>query len=212
MGDSAGRPSTFETIGLDIDAAIIEFRRQIPDLEEIVLWGLCDAASAAMMFGAQSHHVKGIVALNPWVRNDTTLAKSIVKHYYPRRLVQRDFWAKFLAGRVRVRDTLLSVVADLRQAQLGGAKPEADFITRMRHGLMAFPGRTLIILSGNDLVAKEFIEVATMDPRWKLALANSRIERVEIPDADHTFSNAQSRLAVEQCTLSWLASWPLAAP
>src|SRR5262249_52771049 len=45
MGDSEGEFTGFEAIDLDIAAAIDAFVARCPSLREIVLWGLCDAAS-----------------------------------------------------------------------------------------------------------------------------------------------------------------------
>ena len=44
MGDSTGDVRPFDDINDDIAAAIDEFFRQVPGLERVVLWGLCDGA------------------------------------------------------------------------------------------------------------------------------------------------------------------------
>jgi len=207
MGDSGGLPRTFEAIDSDIASAVSTFLRLLPTLREIVLWGLCDAASAALMYGVLDARIKGLVALNPWVRSDETLAKSRVKYYYPRRLLQRDFWTKLLTGNVGVKPALVAFVANLRQAGRRETKSQDHFITRMRRGLRDFSGPVLLILSGNDLTAKEFHEAASADPIWTLSLKRPNVEHVHLPDADHTFSDSESRGAVEYHTLRWLNSW-----
>ena len=63
LGDSDGEPHTFETIDADIRAAIDAFTRLRPGLERVVVWGLCDAASAALFYGATDHRV-GFKAYN----------------------------------------------------------------------------------------------------------------------------------------------------
>lgn len=50
MGDSTGDLRDFETVNDDIAAAIGVFRQQCPDVAKIVLWGLCDAASASLIY------------------------------------------------------------------------------------------------------------------------------------------------------------------
>src|SRR6185295_1875345 len=48
MGDSTGAARTFEDCGPDIAAAIDALRANCPAVARVVLWGLCDAASASL--------------------------------------------------------------------------------------------------------------------------------------------------------------------
>lgn len=207
MGDSEGTPREFDAIDADINAAITAFRRALPDVQDVVLWGLCDGASAAIMFGASHPSVKGMIVLNPWVRSATTLARAHVWQYYPQRFKEREFWAKLFSGRIRIGETVGSLFSNLRRTRRDHSEPAADFTIRMRRGLANFPGRTLLVLSGNDLVARELVEIAAIDPQWEHTLASDRIQRITIPDADHTFSRIHSQRAVEEHTLECLASW-----
>ena len=207
MGDSSGSPRTFESVEADLGAAVAAFQREVPELDEIVLWGLCDGASAVMMFGASGKPVHGMIVLNPWVRSMATLARSHIRHYYPRRLAQRSFWIKVLAGDIRIGEAIASLVQNISGLRRPNASSAPHFIDGMRRGFAAFPGRVLIVLSGDDLTAREFLEVVNMDPQWQETLSAARVDRVDIPDADHTFSRFSSRQNVEQTTLSWLASW-----
>ena len=50
MGDSTGELRDFEEVNEDIGAAINAFQAHCPQLERIVLWGLCDAASASLLY------------------------------------------------------------------------------------------------------------------------------------------------------------------
>ena len=68
MGDSEGEPRGFERIDDDIRAAMKEFFMQMPELREVVIWGLCDAAAAAALYVATDERVCGLVLFNPWVR------------------------------------------------------------------------------------------------------------------------------------------------
>ena len=48
MGDSEGSHPGFEHVGPDIEAAIDLLCARAPSVREIILWTLCDAASAAL--------------------------------------------------------------------------------------------------------------------------------------------------------------------
>jgi exosortase A-associated hydrolase 1 len=50
MGDSDGEERDFESIREDIRAALDAFTEAVPGMRDIVLWGLCDGASAAAMY------------------------------------------------------------------------------------------------------------------------------------------------------------------
>jgi hypothetical protein len=75
-----------------------------------------------------------------------------------------------------------------------------------------FGGRTMLVLSGRDLTAKEFVEYVTRDEKWRAAFDHGRLDKYELATADHTFSDAQSRSAVENATLDWLGKWMRVMP
>jgi hypothetical protein len=74
----------------------------------------------------------------------------------------------------------------------------------MAAGWKRFRGETLLILSGRDYTAREFIEYASADPAWSGLLGAGNVRRVDLPQADHTFSTAAWRAEVENETLRWL--------
>ncbi len=76
MGDSDGAFQGFEAIDQDIAAAIDAFQAAEAGLERVVLWGLCDGASAAAFYGHQDPRVAGLILVNPWVRSEATQAEA----------------------------------------------------------------------------------------------------------------------------------------
>ena len=57
MGDSSGTFPGFEAIDDDIAAAIDVFIREEPYIENVVLWGLCDGASASMFYAPRDRRL-----------------------------------------------------------------------------------------------------------------------------------------------------------
>lgn len=102
MGDSTGAQRSLEEIEPDVGAAIDALRAARPAVRRVVLWGLCGGASAALLYWrlTQDPRVQGMVLVNPWVRSEATLARTHLKHYYLKRLGQRDFWSKLFSGKV----------------------------------------------------------------------------------------------------------------
>ena len=209
MGDSTGEPRTFEEVVPDIAAAANEFQRVCPSLRKIVLWGLCDAASAALLYwkSTRDARVAGLVLLNPWVRSEQSLARTHVKHYYGQRLLEPDFWSKLLRGQLNVGHSLAEFARSLSSARSHGGSRAADASTyqeRMAAGLATFPGPVLLILSGRDLTAKEFLDHVRSDASWRGLIERDNLESRDLPEADHTFSTAQWRERVESLTLDWI--------
>src|SRR3954467_9038475 len=91
MGDSSGEARTFERSAEDIRSAIDGLMGSVPALQEVVIWGLCDAASAALFYAYTDVRVAGIVLLNPWVRTEQGLARAELRHYYVARVFQVSF-------------------------------------------------------------------------------------------------------------------------
>jgi len=125
MGDSAGDRRPFEDLGDDVRAASTALLLAVPAVHGVVLWGLCDGASAALLSLRQGPdaRVAGLCLVNPWVRSAASLAKTQVKHYYWQRLQERSFWAKLLSGRVAVA-AARDLASNLRLAL--GAAHKAD--------------------------------------------------------------------------------------
>lgn len=208
MGDSGGEFPGFEAIGPDIAAAVDRLLAAVPGVHAVALWGLCDAASAALLYAHADRRIEGLVLANPWVRNGATLARARLRHYYLRRLASPDFWRKLLTGRVRPAAAAADLAGNLR-AGAAGDGGAAGFVERMRAGLAAFHGPVLLFLSGNDLTAAEFDAVAA-GPAWRPLLGQPRVSRRLVAGATHTFSSAAWREEVAGGTLEWLRALPAA--
>ena len=202
MGDSTGEPRTFENVGDDLRAAVDHFLSEVPEVAEVAIWGLCDAASATLFYAHQDPRVTGIVLLNPWVRSAQGEARTYLKHYYLRHAFSAAPWAKLLRGEFDLAASAMSFVRNLRNAGAAGthALPE-----RMAEGLARFKGQVLLILSGNDLTAKEFSDVSASSKRWRRLLESPRVAQHRLADANHSFSRRDWRDQVARWTSSWLS-------
>lgn len=210
MGDSTGEQRDFEAVTPDIRAAIDTLQAACPDVRRIVLWGLCDAAAAALLYCDEAHdpRIAGLCLLNPWVRSEATLAKTQVKHYYGQRLLQKEFWLKLITGRLNIGCAIGEFLRKVGQASagrgVGGVSPAPTFQDRMASGLKKSSGSTLLILSGDDYTAKEFLEYTATADSWRGLLNQPELTRIDIEAADHTFSCAAWRDAVSVAMIDWL--------
>lgn len=212
MGDSDGARRSFEDIGPDIQAAVAA-TRQHTGAQRVVLWGLCDGASAALLYlhATQDPQVAGLILANPWVRTEEGLAKTQLRHYYGRRLLSSHFWSEFFRGRV-AGQAARDLLRNLRLALLGSPGPRSasgavpDYRERMARAWQGFNGPILLVLSENDYTAKEFLVHTAEQRSWQGALSCPKVRRFDAIGADHTFSSEASRAAVAKACIDWLDS------
>jgi uncharacterized protein len=221
MGDSEGDARDFENIKDDLYYAINQFFEEVHSLEELVIWGLCDAASAAIFYAHQDRRVTGLILLNPWVRTDQGIAKARLKHYYVERLLDSAFWRKIWRGQFSFIKAARSFFKNVSNA-LTGKKENVTLLNgsatnktpdlallpeRMFEGLKCFEGKVLFITSGNDLTAQEFLDLVKASPKWQRLLGSTSVKHFDIPEADHTFSKHEWRDRVASWTREWIQSW-----
>ncbi|MDO9505003.1 hydrolase 1, exosortase A system-associated [Hydrogenophaga sp.] len=204
MGDSPGELPSFEDTAPHIATAINGFQRQHPGVERVVLWGLCDGASASLLYVDATHdpRIAGLALLNPWVRSEVSLARARVKHYYWQRLRGPDFWRKLLMGLVGWQ-ALRELARNLHRMRQS-TREMTSFQDRMAQGWQAFPGPILLLLSENDLTAQEFAEHAGRSSPWSSWSSKHQLTRLVLFGADHTCSSPEAVMAVEAQTRDWL--------
>jgi exosortase A-associated hydrolase 1 len=216
MGDSSGALRTFEDVDADLRTAVDQFFALVPTLEEVVIWGLCDGASAALFYAAKDPRIGGLVLLNPWVRTTEGLAKATLKHYYRARLFEPELWKKLLSGRFDFRNAGSSLLSQVRtvlgirsdsggkEKHVASSAAQLPLPDRMRAGLERFCGDVMFIYSGADLTAREFLDVARGSAEWRKLLAAPRVAQHHLAEADHTFSRRAWRDQVANWTVNWL--------
>ncbi|TVR98656.1 MAG: hydrolase 1, exosortase A system-associated [Rhodospirillales bacterium] len=224
LGDSDGDFLGFEHLRDDIAAAIDAFLIAQQGLDQVVLWGLCDAASAALCYAPTDSRVTGVVLANPWVRSEATLARATLRHYYRDRVMQKAFWAKLLRGRLdpiaaarSFRDVVSransadrappdAVVSSSTLSPAASADP-TPLPERMAEALRRYTGQVLLIMSGRDLTAREFDDVIASSQCWRRGMRTRQVVRIDLAGCDHTFSRRQWRDDVARATQGWLESW-----
>lgn len=211
MGDSEGELRDFEQVDEDISAAITALLQAEPGLRGVVLWGLCDGASAALLYlsARPDPRVCGLALLNPWVRTEASQAQTRVRHYYLQRLAEPAFWRKLLSGGVALR--ALSGLAGNLRAAFGGAAaaptaPGADYTVSMARAWQAYAGPSLLMLSEHDYTAREFELFTAGHADWQRAFATHPPRRVNLAGADHTCASPQARADAERATIEWLGT------
>lgn len=226
LGDSEGAFRGFTDVEADLRAALAHFRSLVPDMQEVVLWGGCDAASAILINAWKFPEVTGIMVGNPWMDNEDAGNAVTVKHHYSRRIREKEFWLKVLRLEFNPLPALATVarlvITRLKQ-KLTPSRPQpatvatqddpsAPPVARMRAGLARFKGDMLLLMSGQSLVSAEFDEVVATDAGWQQAMrAPRQVTRHDLPDADQTYSTLAARNQVIALARAWLLDTPATA-
>jgi exosortase A-associated hydrolase 1 len=203
MGDSDGTQRTFEDIHEDIAAAVSLVSERLPRTK-LVLMGLCDAASAILMYRSNSAPLSGMVLINPWVRTPSIEVRTKVRHYYLNRVLGRVFWTKILRFEWNPLSSGRDLIQLFRSSRWHVQHHATTFVDKMLHGLERSTEPIYFILSGDDLTAREFESLVENNPRWGALVAAPRCKVRKLPRADHTFSNANSLAVLNDSLNKWL--------
>lgn len=203
MGDSGGDKKEFADIDNDIKEALNAFMSSQPAIKRVVIWGLCDAASAALMYAHQDKRVAGLVILNPWLRSEKAMGKAMVKYYYLKRILSKSFWKKLLTGNVDIAASARDAKGFVKDSVATDKQDNKSYQAKMLSGLQAFKGKVCLILSGEDLTAREFDQQTKANKAWSKLRCNDN-EIYRLVSADHTFSSMEYKKQVEEITINFL--------
>jgi exosortase A-associated hydrolase 1 len=211
MGDSTGEARDFLGVDSDIAAAIAALQAARPAVRRVVLWGLCDAASASLLY-LDSHddsRVQALCLVNPWARSAASLAKATVKHYYRRRLLQKEFWLKLASGKLRM-TAIQTLVGNVRATLAGTEKKAATaeqrpFQERMLTTLRGTNKPCLLVLSSLDQTALEFVEYARTANLWPQLEKQAGLNIFHVGGADHTLSQLRHQQQMFMRVAEWMA-------
>lgn len=218
MGDSTGSFPGFEGLNDDIRQAINIFVQKRPELQRVILWGLCDGASAACLYAAQDERVAGLCLANPWVRTEQGEAKAFLKHYYLSRLFSKEFWGKLFSGKLRVFQAVIDLISNLKRSRSTGHGDglanddlnldlqQPSLPVRVFRDLEIFSGEVMFLISGNDLTAAEFMDSIGKDLKRQKLMNSNKVKIAGLPGADHTFSRREWMHEVVSQTVSWIKS------
>jgi exosortase A-associated hydrolase 1 len=186
MGDSSGFHPGFNQSEKDIQSAICVFKAQLPQLNNIILWGLCDGAIAASL-ALNNPLVKGACLINPWVNTAQSEAKAYINHYYLNRLINKTFWIKLFSFKINVFRTIFEVIHKVSVSKNNSAK-ESDLDTILLNRIDSSHCPILFIISENDITGQAFLTLLN-EPSWRKLIKLNKISSIIIKNADHTFSS-----------------------
>jgi len=214
LGDSEGSFRGFQDTHNDIAAAIDEFQRRLPSIRRVILWGGCDAASAALLNAYKLPAVVCVIAGNPFVSSPVTAAKAQRKHYLSR-LKQKSFWVKLLKLEYNPKEYAAGALQKLKRKSAPNKEASADTSERKSHpqgnfveniltGLRKFNGRILFLMGDRFLLSTEFDQLVVSTPEWRAAYNKPGYERIDIKGGDQVFSNQESQERMFDAASQWI--------
>lgn len=216
LGDSAGEFLGFQHLEADLKAAIQQFKSRVPTVKRIVLWGGCDAASAALINAYKIPEVRGIIASNPWITAEKIASRARRRHYLTR-IRQRSFWRKLIKLEYNLLD--YAKAAARRHARKNATtantssalgrvnpppSPARSFLESMLEGLNAFDHPILLVMSGRSVFRLQFEELLSSDQRWRDAFSADTCSLVTLDNADQTFTTRISRDELFDISSAWI--------
>lgn len=192
VGDSEGDNQGYRGSRDDLLTAAAAFRARAPNLRRLIGFGLCDGATALMLFGAEAG-LDGLLLVNPWLveaEPDAPPPTALRRHYRDR-LASAGQWRRLLTGRVSLRKLArgLGRAAAQDRADLGRDACAAVRASRL-------PTRLLLARSDATAIAAERV--------WRSA---GGAPPIVIDTDSHTFARSGDLDALRTAVLSALAQF-----
>ncbi len=152
IGDSEGESLGFRKSRKDIVAALDAFRAITPQMNRVVGFGNCDAASALML--ARGAGCDALVLSNPWTiegDDDAIPPPEAVRARYAEKLKNPKELARLVTGKV----DLGKLARGIAKAALPKSAP-SSLAQEIKAGLEAFGGPARILLADADRTAQAF--------------------------------------------------------
>ena len=196
IGDSTGENRGFRYSREDILAALATLRAACPQVERVVAFGNCDAASALMLMAGDG--CDALVLSNPWTYEPQDGAEGDAGPLPPPAAIRARYWAKLrdprelwrlASGGVNLARLWRGLGAAARQASAPGSLAQA-----MDAGLDACGKPHVILIAGNDRTGQAY--AAT----WQSENGELR----QCPGAGHAYAEPHARQWLESQVLAML--------
>jgi len=214
-GDSGGEFRGFVDMYADIRSAIDSLCAEVPDLDNIVLWGECESATAIAFYAYTDSRVQGLFMVNPWIRTEEGEAKTFLKHYYWNRLFEKEFWLKLKSGEFSINDSAKSFIRLLHSSRVKTKDSEVSgndelaklpLPERLEKSCKIYAGKIFTLTSGKDYIAQEFKDYISDSGVWQEMIGNKKMIFEDIIDSDHTFSRLEWREKLLNYTGEWITN------
>ncbi|WP_294212216.1 hydrolase 1, exosortase A system-associated [uncultured Sphingomonas sp.] len=186
IGDSTGVNGGFLSARDDLIIAAAAFRAHTPQLDRIVGFGNCDAASTLALFGRDAG-IDHLLLANPWTveNNDALPPAAAIRATYRQRLTDPAAWRRLLTGHI----DLTKAMKGLRKA---AAPSHQALATRVVTAIADWGDAATVLLASGDATAQAY------------AAAARHLPATRIDTASHSFARPEDQRALRNAVLSAL--------
>lgn len=187
IGDSTGVNGGFLSARDDLIAAADAFRADAPQVDRIVGFGNCDAASTLALFGRDAG-LDALLLANPWTIEDSDDLPPVaaIRATYRRRLADPKAWARLVSGRI----DFSKAIRGLRKASTAPPQALADQVVT---AIEDWGNGAAVILADGDATAQAYRAAARHLPVRRIATAS------------HSFAREEDQRALRDIVLGQLA-------
>ncbi len=204
VGESSGENMEFMSSEKDIVAAAKQFQIVCPNLNKVVAFGNCDAATALALFGRPAE-IESYLLANPWViENDqsepsetTSPGAAAIRSRYWDRIKNPRSFIDLLTGKINI----AKLLKGLKQASK--KQRNTGLAIKLRDALIETHNRIDILIAQKDTTALAFIaswkssDYAELRERPNLSL-------LELDSASHSFADEKSKIWLQERILECL--------
>ena len=141
--------------------------------------------------------------------DEKDFARTILRYYYVKRLMTIEFWVKLFYSHVNIKETWKSLIETVKKANpyfISGNNDEFEtqefpIPQLILSSLISYSKPVKIILSTEDLAAKNFLEFLRTQKGVKQLLSQKLISQYFIHGADHTFTVPENKMEMFKATL-----------
>jgi exosortase A-associated hydrolase 1 len=158
IGESSGKNREYLSSAEEITAATRFLRQQQPQIDRIIAFGNCDAATALALYGPDAG-IDGYMLANPWVietsdepeSEEPTISSAAIRSRYWDRIKNPRTIIDLLSGKIDFRKLLKG----LKQASK--VEENSALSIRLRDALSNIDGNSQILLAKRDTTARAFL-------------------------------------------------------
>lgn len=187
IGDSTGENACFLGASPDLIAAAFAFRSHAWQVDTLVGFGNCDAATTLALFG-RAAGIDRLILANPWTVDDADdlPPAAAIRATYRQRLTSPAAWRKLVTGRINI----IKAVSGLRKISAKRPQVLADKVV---HAIEAWDDAAHVILATADATAQAY------------AAAAGHMPAQGIDTASHSFARESDRHALSDAVLAVLS-------
>lgn len=193
IGESSGENREFLSSAKEIAAATRFLRQEQPQIDRIIAFGNCDAATALALYGPDAG-IDGYVLANPWVIETTgepeseepTISSAAIRSRYWDRIKNPRTIIDLLSGKIDFRKLLKG----LKQASK--VEENSALSLRLRDALSGLEENTHILLAKRDTTARAFL-AAWNSADFESLQRNSSITVESLDSASHSFADIHAK-------------------